>query len=94
MSSEGTETAGRVLGWSSGTARSPSSFRWVEPFLLPGLLLVVWVATTSALRLFHQEAGEFVAIKPLPVVPQRDQELEFTVCEDHHRNGSSDCDNS
>ncbi|HZX41570.1 MAG TPA: hypothetical protein VFE93_07000, partial [Myxococcaceae bacterium] len=52
MSSEGTETAGRVLGWSSGTARSPSSFRWVEPFLLPGLLLVVWVATTSALRLF------------------------------------------
>ena len=40
------------------------------------------------------EAGEFVAIKPLPVVPQRDQELEFTVCEDHHRNGSSDCDNS
>ncbi len=52
MSGEGTETAGRVLGWGSGTARRPPSLRWVEPFVLPALLLGAWVATTSVVRLF------------------------------------------
>ena len=52
MSGEGTETAGPVLGWGSATARRPPSLRWVEPFVLPALLLGAWVATTSVVRLF------------------------------------------
>ena len=52
MSREATGTAGRILGWNPGRARRAPSLRWAEPFLLPGLLLGAWVASTSALRLF------------------------------------------
>jgi hypothetical protein len=46
------------------------------------------VESTAALRLFFQEAREFGPIEPVPVVFQRGEKLEFTVCEDYHWSAS------
>ncbi|HZJ55491.1 MAG TPA: ABC transporter permease [Myxococcaceae bacterium] len=51
MSAGATDAAGSAVGWRTGEGRLPS-LRWAEPWLLPSLLLALWVLTTSVLKWF------------------------------------------
>jgi sulfonate transport system permease protein len=52
VSAGATGTAGSTVGWSSDGGRRIPSLRWVEPWLLPALLLAFWTLSTSVLKLF------------------------------------------
>ena len=52
MSAEATERAARSLRWPARASHRPLPLRWAEPLVLPGLLLGVWVASTSVFGWF------------------------------------------
>ena len=52
MSAEATERAAPALRWPAGRTHRPLDLGWAEPLLVPGLLLVAWVLSTSVLGWF------------------------------------------
>ena len=51
MSTGVTGTAGSAVRWRTGAGRLPS-VRWAQPWLLPGLLLLLWTVATSVFKIF------------------------------------------
>ena len=52
MSAGATGTAGSAVRWGTDRGRRIPSLRWVEPWLLPALLLVFWTLATSVFKWF------------------------------------------
>lgn len=49
MSAGATDAAGSTVGWRTGGGRLPS-LRWLEPWLLPALFLILWTLATSVFK--------------------------------------------
>jgi len=52
VSAEATERAAPALRWPAGLTHRPLGLGWAEPLLVPGLVLVAWVLSTSVLGWF------------------------------------------